>query len=210
LSRFRQREILFKGLLWEEDASDPLQIPIAVQVKTPLWNSLGRALILKNSAPVVIFATLMIATRDTLLAEFHEIWNPSSRYCGKLLRLFLGVWHYSVGLSNSSVIFLGPPSIQLRGTGHLFFGQLLRGYREPRDIGYLSQEQVRENITRSITAFHGTLAYSVGQWNCEHWARLVTTGDPVSHQVGGIPFGVAQKLGGYFRHPSAARVLAEA
>jgi hypothetical protein len=39
-------------------------------------------------------------------------------------------------------------------------------------------------------AFHNKWHYGVQGWNCEHWARLVVTGNPICYQTKEMLFGI--------------------
>jgi hypothetical protein len=71
------------------------------------------------------------------------------------------------------------------------------------DTNLLERQRIRKNITKSFNCFDQKWIYSLWGWNCEHWARLVTTGQPVSYQTKGI---IAMTIG-HFENPDAVRVL---
>jgi hypothetical protein len=48
---------------------------------------------------------------------------------------------------------------------------------------HLPLPEISDNLIASATAFHRKWLYWVHGWNCEHWARLVTTGEAKSYQV---------------------------
>jgi hypothetical protein len=74
-----------------------------------------------------------------------------------------------------------------------------------RDARCLKKDVILKSLLASCECFHERWIYSLWGWNCEHWARLVATGDPVSFQTRG-PIAVTI---GHFRNPDALRVLSD-
>lgn len=114
----------------------------------------------------------------------RQAWNKHQIRTGLLVQRFSGSqWHYGVALSNQQVIVWEPDqSSTSLGKGRLAIYPLTTDYVDAMAVTYLDSPQIFQNILQSITAFHQEWVYAEG-WNNEHWARLVTTGDPISYQV---------------------------
>jgi hypothetical protein len=50
-------------------------------------------------------------------------------------------------------------------------------------VNYIPKTQIRSAIHASIDRFHDNWQYELFRFNCEHWARLVTTGDCRCYQI---------------------------
>ena len=94
------------------------------------------------------------------------------------------------------------------GIGRLVVHPIHPSCREVINVDYLSLAEIYPNVLASVSAFHHVWRYGVHGWNCEHWARLVATGDPISHQVAQTGWGVFDIFGVLRRHSSAKAHLA--
>jgi hypothetical protein len=73
-------------------------------------------------------------------------------------------------------------------------------FKDAVKVPYLSKDEILENLIASVPAFHYKWKYGFQGWNCEHWARLVVSGQPISYQVKKQGFGAFDLFGVlYFR-----------
>ncbi|HEY9750046.1 MAG TPA: hypothetical protein V6C63_15280, partial [Allocoleopsis sp.] len=91
-------------------------------------------------------------------------------------------------------------ALQLYHPGSLVVHELGHEFKDAMQVSYLSKDEILENLIASVPAFHNKWKYGVQGWNCEHWARLVVSGKPISYQVKEQGLGVFDVLGIlYFR-----------
>ena len=140
-------------------------------------------------------------TDGDLVEGIQRCWNPSSKRSGVLVQRFDGVWHYSVALSDTAAISWGPSEeLQIYHQGCLVIHGLGHEFRDAVQVSYLSEDEIFENLIASVPAFHNKWKYGVQGLNCEHWARLVVSAQPISYQVKEQGFGVFDAFGVlYFR-----------
>jgi hypothetical protein len=50
-------------------------------------------------------------------------------------------------------------------------------------VSYCDKERIKRALHLSVTEFHQRWQYELYRFNCEHWARLVTTGDCRCYQI---------------------------
>lgn len=142
-----------------------------------------------------------IYTDTELIEAIQESWNPHSNRSGVLVQRFDGVWHYGVALSDNIAISWGPnEALQLYRKGCLAIHELGREFKDAVGVVCLSKDEVLKNLIASVPAFHNKWNYGVQGWNCEHWARLVASGQPISYQVKEKGYGFFDIFGTlYFR-----------
>src|SRR5215475_7702621 len=125
-------------------------------------------------------------------SEITNAWNPKSKFCGKLIQRHDHIWHYSVGLDDDVAMAWGEKHLG----GRLVLHQMNHQFIETKYITLLPMEEVLANLHLSIEAFdNGKWVYNSLGWNCEHWARLATTGKPVSYQVEQSLYGLLNGFG---------------
>lgn len=136
-----------------------------------------------------------------LIEKIRQCWNPLSKRSGTLVQRFDGLWHYGVALSDTSAISWGPrETSKLYDKGCLVIHCLGYEFRDAVQVSYLLKDEIFENIIASVSAFHNKWNYGVQGWNCEHWARLVVSGQPISYQIKEQGFGIFDVFGVlYFR-----------
>lgn len=140
--------------------------------------------------------TNTMLTDNELIKKIQERWNLLSTRSGILVQRFDGVWHYGVALSDTSAISWGPSkALQLYHRGSLEVHQLGREFKDAIQVSYLSKDEILKNLIASVQAFHNKWEYGVQGWNCEHWARLVVSGQPISYQVKEQGFGLFDAFG---------------
>jgi hypothetical protein len=98
-------------------------------------------------------------------------------------------WHYAVAIGNWAISW-GPvtPGAIEGDRGQIRANLMDTRYTEAINVDYLTREEIAENLLASFEAFDNKWNYSFVGWNCEHWARLVTTGIPVCYQVDFTPW----------------------
>ena len=100
---------------------------------------------------------------------------------------FQGYVHFGVALSDVwAISWNDSDSLEFERTD--FFS-------ESNEVSDLRERQIYANLIASVPAFHTSdWSYSLSEWNCEHWARLVVFGEAISRQplrhLIGIPFRV--------------------
>jgi hypothetical protein len=149
------------------------------------------------------------AMSTELLASINERWDPTSPRCGRLIQRLNRVWHYSVALSDSWAIEWGPEGGPgLAGEGRLTVHSITPEFFDTKKVAYLPLPDIYANLIASVTAFHGAWRYGMHGWNCEHWARLVVSGEAVSYQVAQTGWGIFDILRVLRRHRGAEQHLA--
>jgi len=135
-------------------------------------------------------------TDNELIKEIQQRWTPSSTRSGILVQRFDGFWHYSVALSDTLAISWGPiKASQVYHRGCLNIHELGREFRDAIPFPYLSKNEILKNLIASVPAFHNKWEYGFQGWKCEHWARLVVSGQPISYQVKEQGFGLFDAFG---------------
>jgi len=120
-----------------------------------------------------------------LIKQIQQCWNPSLIRSGLLVQRFENYfWHYGVALSSTSAISWGPiQASQMYHRGCLNVHELGSEFRDAIQVPYLEKDEIFKNLIASVPAFHNKWEYGFQGWNCEHWARLVVSGQPISYQV---------------------------
>jgi hypothetical protein len=134
-----------------------------------------------------------------LTREILRVGDPRSIRYGKLLNWTDGlVWHYGIGLTNSRIFDTG------KGM------QVFRYQFPPKEVIGVDDllfrpGQIVERLIQAIEIFR-QWDYGLLGWNCEHFARLVATDDPVSYEVLKQPWPIPA-LNHDGRHPTARQEL---
>jgi hypothetical protein len=149
-----------------------------------------------------------------LAQRVSGLWDNTSPVAGHLFKRSLaglpGALHYAVRLNSDHVIEWRPShNGQAWDRGVLMIEAYSPDFQRVRDIEYLKRDRIIQNILSSIHCFHAQWDYCVRGWNCEHWARLVACGDPISYQARELYFSIGTMTGGHFRNPDAFRKLVE-
>jgi eukaryotic-like serine/threonine-protein kinase len=149
----------------------------------------------KPLAVIPPVAQVQHIVNDALIQEMLTAWKPSDRRAGQLIQRRTAVWHYSVALSNrKAVSWCG----ELHQSGMLVVHDIIPEFTDTVNVVYMPKDRVLENVISSVSAFHNVWRYGWG-WNCEHWARLVTTGEPKSYQLDTVVFGLLGLFGFSYR-----------
>ena len=114
--------------------------------------------------------------------------------------------HFAVRINEKNVIEW--TEREVGGPGSLRINEYKNEYYEwpfhrVMDAKLLDRGRIYKNIAKSFNCFDEKWIYSLWGWNCEHWARLVTTGQPLSYQTKGLISATV----GHFENPDAVRVL---
>lgn len=137
-----------------------------------------------------------IYTDDELIEEIKKRWKPLDCRAARLVQRFDGVWHFSVALSETFAISWGPSEAsQPYHIGCFRVHSLGSEFTDAVKVPYLSTDEILENLIASVSAFHSKWKYGVQGWNCEHWARLVVSGQPISYQIKEQGFGIFDLFG---------------
>jgi hypothetical protein len=140
-----------------------------------------------------------------LMEEIFRQWRPDEQRAGKLVQRRSAVWHYSAALSNTKAVAWGGIPHQ---TGTMTVHDIGPEFIDTVNVVYFQKERVLTHILGSVSAFHNVWQYGWG-WNCEHWARLVTTGEPKSYQINNAFFGVLNLFGFCFRSEAIPQLLGQ-
>jgi hypothetical protein len=121
-----------------------------------------------------------------IMNKISQYWNPKAKRCGRLLHKRDWVFHYGVGLSNEKMISWS--GLENGSKGSLVIHDIAPDYWDAQWISLLPKAQVYRNILGSVSAFHNERwHYHFLGWNCEHWARLAATGQPICYQMTDFP-----------------------
>jgi hypothetical protein len=136
--------------------------------------------------------------KDRILEIYREI-DTKSKYYGRLVNWqATGVWHYGIGISNT--LIFDTASLTL-------FDKLDLDVRLVPDVQKFRQSDTIDRLCTAIMCFHNW-DYGLLGWNCEHFARLVSTDLAISYEVKKLPFPLPQlNHNGY--HPQATKLLCE-
>ena len=124
---------------------------------------------------------------EEMIKAIEQHWRPSDERCGRLIQKPGGlVTHYGVALSNHKAMAWG--GVELGSKGCLVIHDIGPEFSDTQWVMHLPLDQIKHNLLGSVAAFHNEMwLYSLIGWNCEHWARLVTTGQPISYQMRSWP-----------------------
>ena len=138
------------------------------------------------------------AMNNELIAAIKDRWDPASLRSGNLIVRFDIVGHYKVALSDSHAVSWGP-----KDGGRLKVRRVKLGHADASDVSYLSRPLILANLLASVSAFHHAWPYRVLGFNCEHWARLVVSGEARSYQIAQTWWGFFGLFPGFRRHRGA-------
>ena len=144
------------------------------------------------------------------LLYHHDLQNPN-------------ILHYSVQLNNSESLAWEPiHSDRQKDRGRLAIWYIdWERFQPAQWVTHLEKEKIQKAMHVSVAQFHENWNYELFRFNCEHWARLVTTGDCRCYQitefqklqkipvVGAVIVGVAGVVTGAWEHNGYAQELIE-
>ena len=95
------------------------------------------------------------------------------------------ILHYSVQLNDLDSLAWEPIHCdRQKDTGRVAIWHIdWNRYKYAKWVKHLEKDQIKKNLHISIDQFHERWQYQLFRFNCEHWARLVTTGDCRCYQI---------------------------
>lgn len=95
------------------------------------------------------------------------------------------ILHYSVQINDSDSLAWEPVHCdRQKDTGRVVIWQIdWNRFQPAKWVKHLEKEQVRAAMHISVDQFHKNWQYELFRFNCEHWARLVSTGDCRCFQI---------------------------
>ncbi len=133
------------------------------------------------------------------------------------------ILHYSVQLNNLEALAWEPihPNHQ-KDRGKLAIWRIdWNQFQDAKWVNILEKEKINQSLHISVDHFHEHWQYDLFRFNCEHWARLLATGDCRCCQIkefkkmqkipviGTIAVGVAGIVTGAWEHNGYAQELIE-
>ena len=122
--------------------------------------------------------------------EIHHLIaaNRSHPHFGRLLHHQdahnRAVLHYSVQLNDYQSLGWEPIHGGEKGIGQIAIWQInWEIYRPAQWVHHLSPDLIAKYLHCSVDVFHLNWQYDLYRFNCEHWGRLVTTGDCRCFQI---------------------------
>jgi hypothetical protein len=94
------------------------------------------------------------------------------------------IFHYSVQLNDRDSIAWEPVHAgKAKDTGRLAIWQIDWSRFQPELTPPWQGEKIDRALHLSVQEFHENWQYDLYRFNCEHWARLVSTGDCRCYQI---------------------------
>ena len=141
------------------------------------------------------------------LLQHHDLNNPS-------------ILHYSVQLNDRDSLAWEPTnSMKKKDTGKLAVWPIDWERFQVDRTCHQEKNRVRQAMHISVREFHNRWQYELYRFNCEHWARLVATGDCRCYQIaefkkleripvlGVVIVGVAGVITGAWEHNGYAQEI---
>lgn len=152
--------------------------------------------------------------------------NLSHPHYGRLLqhrdRNNPNTFHYSVQLNDIDSIAWEPVSTgSQKDTGRLAIWSIDWRRFQPDETQLCKKTWINKALCISVKEFHQNWQYELYRFNCEHWARLISTGDCRCYQiaefkklqqipiVGFFIVGVAGTVTGAWEHNGYAQEIVE-
>jgi hypothetical protein len=130
------------------------------------------------------------------------------------------ILHYSVQLNDFDSLAWEPiHSNRQKDTGRLAVWSIDWNHFQPDRTQQQERAQIKKALHISLKEFHENWQYELFRFNCEHWARLVSTGDCRCYQIaefkklqqipvlGFLIVGVAGTVTGAWEHNGYAQEL---
>jgi hypothetical protein len=162
------------------------------------------------------------------MLNFHDLIdsNFSHPHYGRLLqhrdRKVSSIFHYSVQLNDSESLAWEPINNgKEKDTGRLAVWPIDWSHFQPDQTQQQERGQIHHALHVSLKEFHEKWQYELYRLNCEHWARLVSTGDCRCYQIvefkklqqipvlGLLIVGVAGTVTGAWEHNGYAQEIVE-
>jgi hypothetical protein len=94
------------------------------------------------------------------------------------------IFHYSVQLNDRDSLGWEPIHAgQSKDTGKLAIWSIDWNRFQPDRTPHWQRAQIQQALHISVKEFHENWQYELYRFNCEHWARLVSTGDCRCYQI---------------------------
>jgi hypothetical protein len=95
------------------------------------------------------------------------------------------ILHYSVQLNDRESLAWEPMHRdRQKDTGIIAIWSIdWQRFQPAQWVTHLPKAQIQASMHLSVTQFHQNWQYELFRFNCEHWARLVTTGDCCCYQI---------------------------
>ncbi|MDY7024529.1 MAG: lecithin retinol acyltransferase family protein [Cyanobacteriota bacterium] len=111
---------------------------------------------------------------------------------GRLLyhrdKRLVSVIHYAVRLNDNHALMWESVNGKTQGKGKIKVHKInWKYYRKEKKVHHLSKNKIAEAIYKSANKHHYKKRYDILKFNCEHWARWVTTGKFKSYQISHFP-----------------------
>ncbi|MFB2834490.1 hypothetical protein [Floridanema evergladense] len=136
---------------------------------------------------------------DRIILTFKACVDYQSSNAGKLIHNYWNAsWHYYITISDTHVFNFG-------GNGFAVF-PIPSNTKQVTQVKLLNKKEVLDRCLIAFQLFKDW-HYGLLGWNCEHFARLVTTSEAVSYQVKESPLAWLNHNG---YHPLAMKIMNEA
>lgn len=135
---------------------------------------------------------------DSIISAFKAYVDYQSSNAGRLIHNRDVSWHYYITISDTHVFNFG-------GNGFAVFPIPLNS-KQVTQVKLLNKKEVLDRCLIAYQLFQDW-DYGLLGWNCEHFARLVTTGKAVSYQVKESPLAWLNHNG---YHPLAMKMMNKA
>ena len=94
------------------------------------------------------------------------------------------VLHYSVQLNDTESLAWEPVhSDRQKDQGEIDIWKINKHFHPAKYVHHWSRNKIIQALHISVDEFHKNWQYELFRFNCEHWARLVTTGDCRCFQI---------------------------
>ncbi|WP_009632675.1 hypothetical protein [Synechocystis sp. PCC 7509] len=162
------------------------------------------------------------------MSTLHQLIdsNLSHPHYGRLLQhrdySNPNTFHYSIQLNDLDSLAWEPTRAgREKDTGRLAIWSIDWSHFQPDQARHQQKEQINKSLHASIKEFHENWDYDLYRFNCEHWARLVSTGDCRCYQIaefkklqqipvlGFFIVGVAGAVTGAWEHNGYAQEVVE-
>jgi hypothetical protein len=172
---------------------------------------------------------LLFFNKNINMSDIHYLIdnNLSHPHYGRLLHhrdlQNPKILHYSVQLNESDSIGWEPVRCdRQKDTGRLAIWSIdWNRFQPAKWVTQWERERINRALHVSVKEFHECWQYELFRFNCEHWARLVATGDCRCFQIaefkqlqaipviGAIVVGIASILTGAWEHNGYAQTIIE-
>ena len=162
------------------------------------------------------------------MPNLHELIDSNFRHphYGRLLQhrdhRNPSILHYSIQLNDWDSLAWEPIRAgREKDTGRLAIWPIDWNHFQPDQARSWDREQIHQALHISVNEFHENWHYELYRFNCEHWARVVSTGDCRCYQIaefkklqdipvlGFLIVGIAGAVTGAWEHNGYAQQVVE-